>query len=359
KEDIQSVVNGLNNGLKEQLIAGVSGSARSMLVSIVQQSVERPVLLITHQLVHAQELYDDLVEFIGEENVHLYPVNELIASEIAVASPELRSQRIDALTQWSKRKNGILVAPIAAVKRILPPPDYWEKYQLPFTVGEEINIENYLTSFVDMGYERVSMVTTPGEFSVRGGIIDIYPITEEHPIRVELFDNEVDSIRYFDADTQRSLTKEQSVIVQPASELLLTEEDLLSAANRLEDGLQDTLSKMKNSEKKELLIETIEYDVDRLKNFERFQEMYKYIGYFYEKPASLLDYLPQDGIILLDEMNRIHETAVNLDKEEAEWYSSLLEAGKMIQKGKFSYDWESVWSRMHQPRLYMSVFLRH
>ncbi|GFZ82287.1 transcription-repair-coupling factor [Compostibacillus humi] len=359
KEDIQSVVNGLKNGLKEQLIAGVSGSARSMLVSIVQQSVERPVLLITHQLVHAQELYDDLVEFIGEENVHLYPVNELIASEIAVASPELRSQRIDALTQWSKRKNGILVAPIAAVKRILPPPDYWEKYQLPFTVGEEINIENYLTSFVDMGYERVSMVTTPGEFSVRGGIIDIYPITEEHPIRVELFDNEVDSIRYFDADTQRSLTKEQSVIVKPASELLLTEEDLLSAANRLEDGLQDTLSKMKNSEKKELLIETIEYDVDRLKNFERFQEMYKYIGYFYEKPASLLDYLPQDGIILLDEMNRIHETAVNLDKEEAEWYSSLLEAGKMIQKGKFSYDWESVWSRMHQPRLYMSVFLRH
>lgn len=359
KEDIQSVVNGLKNGLKEQLIAGVSGSARSMLVSIVQQSVERPVLLITHQLVHAQELYDDLVEFIGEENVHLYPVNELIASEIAVASPELRSQRIDALTQWSKRKNGILVAPIAAVKRILPPPDYWEKYQLPFTVGEEINIENYLTSFVDMGYERVSMVTTPGEFSVRGGIIDIYPITEEHPIRVELFDNEVDSIRYFDADTQRSLTKEQSVIVQPASELLLTEEDLLSAANRLEDGLQDTLSKMKNSEKKELLIETIEYDVDRLKNFERFQEMYKYIGYFYEKPASLLDYLPQDGIILLDEMNRIHETAVNLDKEEAEWYSSLLEAGKMIQKGKFSYDWETVWSRMHQPRLYMSVFLRH
>lgn len=359
KEDIQSVVNGLKNGLKEQLIAGVSGSARSMLVSIVQQSVERPVLLITHQLVHAQELYDDLVEFIGEENVHLYPVNELIASEIAVASPELRSQRIDALTQWSKRKNGILVAPIAAVKRILPPPDYWEKYQLPFTVGEEINIENYLASFVDMGYERVSMVTTPGEFSVRGGIIDIYPITEEHPIRVELFDNEVDSIRYFDADTQRSLTKEQSVIVQPASELLLTEEDLLSAANRLEDGLQDTLSKMKNSEKKELLIETIEYDVDRLKNFERFQEMYKYIGYFYEKPASLLDYLPQDGIILLDEMNRIHETAVNLDKEEAEWYSSLLEAGKMIQKGKFSYDWESVWSRMHQPRLYMSVFLRH
>src|SRR5690606_3741416 len=148
KEDIQSVVNGLKNGLKEQLIAGVSGSARSMLVSIVQQSVERPVLLITHQLVHAQELYDDLVEFIGEENVHLYPVNELIASEIAVASPELRSQRIDALTQWSKRKNGILVAPIAAVKRILPPPDYWEKYQLPFTVGEEINIENYLTSFV-------------------------------------------------------------------------------------------------------------------------------------------------------------------------------------------------------------------
>src|SRR5699024_12605130 len=93
---------------------------------------------------------------------------------------------------------------------MLPPPKYWDMYQLIFTVGEEINLDMYLSHLVDMGSERVSMVTTPGEFSVRGGIIDIYPMTEEYAVRIESFDVEVDSLRYFDADTQRTLaTKEQ------------------------------------------------------------------------------------------------------------------------------------------------------
>ncbi|WP_085993737.1 transcription-repair coupling factor [Oceanobacillus senegalensis] len=359
KEDIQSIINGITGGMKEQLVAGLSGSARSMLVSVINESISKPVLLVTHQLVHAQQLYDDLVELVGEDHVHLYPVNELISSEIAFSSPELRSQRIEALTKWAKNKSGILLAPVAALKRILPPPNYWSKYQLTFTLGEEIDIEKYLAFLIDMGYERVSMVTTPGEFSKRGGIIDIYPITEENPIRIELFDEEIDSIRYFDAESQRSLSKMQEIIVGPATELLLTDEDIHAAADRVEKALGATLKKMKKSETKENLDEVIEADVGRLKNLERFQEMYKYIGYMYEKPASLLDYLSEDGLVILDEMSRIQETALNLDKEEAEWYSSLLETGKMVQNSRFSFDWQSIMDDMIQQRLYTSVFLRH
>lgn len=359
QEDIQSVINGITSGMNEQLVAGLSGSARSMLVSVINQSITKPVLLVTHQLVHAQSLYDDLVVFVGEENVHLYPVNELIASEIAFSSPELRSQRIEALTEWTKNKSGILIAPVAALKRILPPPNYWNKYQLTFTLGKEIDIEKYLTFLIDMGYERASMVTTPGEFSKRGGIIDIYPLTEENPIRIELFDEEIDSIRFFDAETQRSLSKLDEIIIKPVSELLLTDEDIMAAAGKLEDALAISLKKMKKSEVKEHLIETMEEDISRLKNIERFQEMYKYIGYFYDEPASLLDYLTKDGLVILDEMSRVQETAVNLDTEEAEWYSSLLESGKMVQNSRFSYDWQTVMDNMSQQRLYMSVFLRH
>lgn len=359
QEDIQSVINGITSGMNEQLVAGLSGSARSMLVSVINQSITKPVLLVTHQLVHAQSLYDDLVVFVGEENVHLYPVNELIASEIAFSSPELRSQRIEALTEWTKNKSGILIAPVAALKRILPPPNYWNKYKLTFTLGKEIDIEKYLTFLIDMGYERASMVTTPGEFSKRGGIIDIYPLTEENPIRIELFDEEIDSIRFFDAETQRSLSKLDEIIIKPVSELLLTDEDIMAASGKLEDALAISLKKMKKSEVKEHLIETMEEDISRLKNIERFQEMYKYIGYFYDEPASLLDYLTKDGLVILDEMSRVQETAVNLDTEEAEWYSSLLESGKMVQNSRFSYDWQTVMDNMSQQRLYMSVFLRH
>ncbi|API92319.1 transcription-repair-coupling factor [Virgibacillus pantothenticus] len=359
KEDIQSIINGVLAGMDEQLVAGLSGSARGLLVSVIRGEINKPVLLVTHQLVQAQQLYDDLVGFVGEEDVHLYPVNELIASEIAIASPELRSQRIESLTAWSQKKSGILIAPVAALKRILPPPAYWGKYQLPFKLGNEIDVDHYLTSLIDMGYDRVSMVTSPGEFSKRGGIIDIYPITEKHPIRIELFDEEIDSIRYFDAETQRSLDKLQELTVGPATELLLTESDIYAAGERLEEALANTLKTLKTQEAKETLAEVVQRDVERLKNLEHFPEMYKYIGYLYNTPASLLDYLPADGQIILDEMSRIQETALHLDTEEADWYSNLLASYQMVKNSFFSFDWHAIWERMKQPRLYMSVFLRH
>lgn len=359
KEDIESIINGISSGLNEQLVAGLSGSARSLLVSVLNESVNRPILLVTHQLAQAQQLYDDLVELAGEKDVHLYPVNELIASEIAIASPELKSQRIESLTAWSQKKKGILIAPVAAMKRILPPTNYWGQYQLNFRYGEEIQLENYLASLVDMGYERTEMVSAPGEFSRRGGIIDIYPVTETHPVRIELFGEEIDSIRFFDVESQRSLDKQDEVTVGPAEELLLTEEDLVSAAQRIEGALAASLQKLKSNEAKESLVDVIEQDIERMKNLEHFQEMYKYIGFLYEKPASLLDYLPEDGLIVMDEMSRVHETAVNLDTEEAEWYSNLLEMNKMVRDSRFSFNWNEVQENMNQQRLYMSVFLRH
>lgn len=359
ESDIQSIIDGINNGLNEQLVAGFSGSARSLFISIINQSIDRPILLVTHQLVQAQQLYDDLSEFTGNDDIYLYPVNELIASEIAIASPELKSERIEALTKWTSSQSGILIVPIAALKRILPPPIYWEKYQLPFNVGKAIDINSYLTSLVDMGYERSSMVTMPGEFSVRGGIIDIFPLTEDIPIRIELFDNEIDSIRNFDAETQRSLDKKEEVVIDPATELLLTKEDITYGAERIEQALATTLKEMQTSSEKEQLIETIEHDLDRLKSLEHFQELNKYIGFFYEHPASLLDYVPKNGLIILDEMSRIQETAKNLDVEESEWYSSLLQSHQMIKHSYFSFDWETVLEGIDQQRLYLSTFMRH
>ncbi|MGM8213040.1 transcription-repair coupling factor [Virgibacillus sp. W0430] len=360
KEDVQSIINGVSHGMKEQLVAGLSGSARGLLISIMSEAINKRTLVVTHQLIQAQQLYDDLSDFIGNERVFLYPVNELIASEMAFASPELKSQRIEALTNWLKLDSGILIAPVAALKRILPPLSYWEKYQLPFKVGDSIQMDMYLQAFVDMGYERVEMVTAPGEFSIRGGIIDVYPVTEKYPLRIELFDDEVDSIRYFDADTQRSKDKRATIVVGPATELLLTKEDMMSGAERLEAALIHSLKKMKASEAKEKLMEVMEYDISRLKELEQFQELYKYVDYLYESPASLLDYVPNNGFIILDEMSRIQEAAANLDTEEAEWYSSLLISNEMVKDSRFSYDWATIWDKITDySRIYMSVFLRH
>ncbi|WP_067841270.1 transcription-repair coupling factor [Amphibacillus sediminis] len=358
QDDVQSIVSGLNTHLKEQLITGLSGSARSVWISSIHQEMQQPVLIITNQLIQAQQLYDDLVELLEPEQVHLYPVNELLAAELSISSPELRSQRISALSSWTQQKNSILIAPVAALKRILPPLDYWQHFRLSFQVGKEINIEEYLVQLIQMGYERVEMVSSPGEFSMRGGIIDIYPITEVNPLRIELFDNEIDSIRYFDATTQRSLEKLSEIVVLPITEMLLTHQDMTRASNRLEEALARTVSKMENSAK-EQLYDLISHDISRLQAHEKFEDMYKYGHYFYESSTSLLDYLPSNGYMILDEIGRIQESAQNLDKEEAEWLESMLAEYKMVRDLTLSFDWNYIWHHMSHPKVYLSVFLRH
>ncbi|SEO92986.1 transcription-repair coupling factor (superfamily II helicase) [Amphibacillus marinus] len=358
-QDIQSVVSGLSSGLKEQLITGLSGSARSMWISTIQAASKRRLLIITNHLSQAQQLYDDLNELINPEAVHLYPVNELLVAEMAVSSPELRSQRIGSLTAWAQQREGVLIAPVAALKRILPPISYWETFKLYFKLGEDINIDQYLAKLVKMGYERVDMVASPGEFSMRGGIIDLYPITEDHPVRIELFDEEVDSIRFFDANSQRSLEKVDKVTILPVTELLLTGEDMSRAADRLENSLAAALKKNKNANEKAALHEQIHHDLDRLRRREGFEDMYKYNQYYYDQPSSLLDYLGNDGYIFIDEIGRVQESAQILDKEEAEWIATLLADYKMVPDLSLSFDWSNIWAMMVQSKIYLSVFLRH
>lgn len=359
KEDIASILDGISSGMQEQLIAGLTGTARSMFISAVDFAQKRKKVIITHQLIHAQSLYDDIIEFSNNPDIYLYPVNELIAAEMAIASPEMRATRIKSLTKWLDSEAGTLIVPIAATKRMLPPATYWEKYQLKFKDGESISLKDCLHLLVEMGYERTEMVTAPAEFSVRGGIIDVYPATENHPIRIELFDDEVDSIRYFDADSQRSLGKISELTIGPAKEMLLTKEDSHRAAERLEKSLANTLKKMKASDAKERLMQEIEHDIERLKDGESFQEMYKYSSFFYDQPTSLLDYIPKDGLIILDEMARIQEAAQNLDAEEAELHQSLLEQQQIVSDMTFSFDWEDLKGKLNRQRVYMSLFLRH
>lgn len=358
-KDIQSIISGIESGMKEQLIAGLSGSARSLLVANVQQALDRPLLFITHQLNQAEQLYDDLSGLVDESLVHLYPVNELLASEVAVASPELRSERIQALSSWMKQKRGIIIAPVAALKRFLPPVSYWNNHLKQMRVEDILDIDKTINSFVQMGYERTPMVSTPGEFSIRGGIIDIYPITEDHPVRIELFDEEIDSIRHFDVGTQRSLEQREQIEILPATEIILTDQDLIAGADRMEKSLRKSLTRMTNAEAKEALIESVSFDIERLKEAERFPEMHTHVSYFYEQPASLLDYLPEDGLIIFDEMSRIQETATHLDQEEDEWFKNLLLTNQLLQDSTFSFRWDDVWARVTMQRLYLSVFLRH
>lgn len=357
--DLQAVSDGFKQGMKQQLVAGLTNAAKTLWFSSLYENNKESMVIVTHNLYQAQKIYDDLIELLNPEDVFLYPVNELITSEIATASPELRSQRIEVLNHLAHGKQGVIVTPVAGLRRLLPPMKRWKDSMLTFSMGDDIDLEALLIQLVSMGYERVDMVTAPGEFSVRGGIIDIYSLTNEEPIRIELFDTEVDSIRLFDSETQRSDKKLQSIDIGPARELMLSAEDFLKGSERLDQALADTLKKVKNKKMKETLMENISFEINQMKEYQFFQGITKYASLFYDKKTSLLDYLSPSNLIVFDEISRVQEMAEQLDKEEGEWYTALLEKCEIVQDLTLSFDWETILNGTRSPKLFMSLFLRH
>lgn len=357
-QEIKTIIDGLSRGKKEQLIAGITGPGRGLVISAIYEAKRQKQIIVTHQLNHAQQLYEDITEFSENENVYIYPVNELLAAEMAVSSPEMQSARINALSNWLRSDDGILIAPIAAFKRMMPPQSYWADFQISYQTGHEIPLNEMLLQLVQMGYQRADMVTAPAEFSLRGGILDIYPSTEKYPVRIELFDEEVDSIRYFDADTQRSMEKMAEITIGPAQEVLLKEADFQIIAERIEGALGKQLKKMKSSEEKETLYELTMADIEKFKAKETFTDMYKYSQYFYQKHHNLLDYLPQNGLLIFDEMNRIQEIAHTMDREEVDFYKTLLSQGKLLGQTTFSFTYDAIEQKARHQKVYLSLFMK-
>ncbi|WP_257351327.1 transcription-repair coupling factor [Pseudalkalibacillus decolorationis] len=359
QDDFKSLVSGMKEGLKEQLVSGLSGSARTMMMACLYHTNQSPQLIVTHNLFQAQKLYEDLVALVGEDHVSLYPVNELTSAEIAIASPELKSQRIDVLNKLSKQTKGIIVTPIAGLRRMIPPRSVWKSSQITFEVGTDIDLGQLKDRLVAIGYERSDMISSQGEFSLRGGILDIFPFTEPQPIRIELFDTEVDSIRSFDVETQRSEKQVDQISIGPAAEVLLYEEHFQNGITKVEQGLAQSLKKVKDERVKEKLSEHIGYELEQLRQKQTFQGTYKYIAYYYDEPASLLDYLPEKTVVIMDEISRIQETSTQLEKEEAEWQIALLNQGEILSGVTLSHQYEELLQHSNKSFVYLSLFLRH
>ncbi|MEO4055551.1 transcription-repair coupling factor [Solibacillus sp. CAU 1738] len=342
----------------DQLVTGLTGSARPVFLQTIYKETEKPIYILSPNLLQAQKLVDDLISLVGEDAVHYYPADEFIAADMSVASPELRAQRIATLDRLASGKRGIYVIPIAGMRKMLTPIEQWKSNFLQAKVGEDITIEKWLTQLVVMGYSRSQMVTTPGEFAMRGGIIDIYPPYAESPIRIELFDTEVDSIRTFSADDQRSIDKLNDVCILPATEILLSKEARVRLAERLETALAKSLKKVKKQEIQELLYQNINYDIALLKEGNLPDSVTKYGSLLFEKETFLGDYFARDGVVFFDELGRIQEVMDAWEREETEWFLSLIEEGQMLHEVKPSFKFKEVLAMIRQNKIYFALFSR-
>ena len=356
--DYQSIISGIRKGMREQLISGLAGSSRQVMIAALKRELEQPILVVTHNMFAAQKIAEDLVECLSPDEVLLYPANELVAAEAAISSPEILAQRMDVLIRLSQGYRGIVVVPFSGVRRYLPLSEVMASSRIELRVGQSLALEAFLRQMVELGYVRVEKVEGKGEMSVRGGIVDLYPLTSIHPYRIEWFDDEIDSIRTFDPADQRSLEKLESYIVPPCQELTADKTRFENAAQQAADRLEQQLQKMTDRTAKDKLRSEIGQEIDKLRDHQYFPEIYKYISLLYPERQTLFDYLPKDTLLIYDEPTRLIETGRQLERDEVEWATHLLSGGKALPSLPIARPSDEVLYTRPFPTLFLSLFLR-
>ncbi|WP_072337950.1 MULTISPECIES: transcription-repair coupling factor [unclassified Paenibacillus] len=356
--DFQSVVSGIRSGMREQLVAGLTGSSRQVMLASLYEELRQPLFVVTHNMFAAQKMFEDLEELMPPGQVLLFPAQELLAAEAAIASPEMLAQRIDALSQLAAGFRGIVVVPYAGMRRLLPQQEAIAAARMSIEVGQTLELENWIGRLVEFGYERVERVENKGEMSVRGGIVDLFPLTSPHPFRIELFDVEIDSIRSFDQADQRSMDKYERLDITPCREIITDRNRLQSAAQHAYELLQDQLGKMSDRAAKDKLLEGIGHEIELMREGQQFPGIFKYMGLLYPDKQTLLDYMPKDTVLLVDEPARLLETAKQLEKDESEWITNSLADGKALPQLTLSKSFETLLYKRPYPTLFVSLFVR-
>ncbi|GGA51025.1 hypothetical protein GCM10010917_40360 [Paenibacillus physcomitrellae] len=358
--DFGSLTAGIEAGMKEQLVSGLSGSSRQIMLAALHEQTQRPLLVVTHNMFSAQKIADDLQEALSSNQVLLYPANELVAAESAISGPETLSQRIDVLLKASQGFRGIIVVPYSGVRKLLPAPEAMAGAGIQVQLGGTLRLEAFLTKMIELGYERVERVESRGEMSVRGGIIDFYPLMSPTGLayRIELFDEDVDSIRVFDPADQRSVEQVKDIFITPCKELIADAERLERAAEQVDRKLSAQLEKMTDRQAKSLLQGEISREMEMLREHVYFADIYKYISLIYPEQKTLFDYMSEDTLLILDEPARLLETAKQLERDEAEWNLHLFQNGKSLPELPLSVHSDKVLYHRPFQTLFLSIFLR-
>lgn len=324
-------------------IHGISDVQKSVITAALSKKMNKSCLIITHNDILARKIYED-ISFFDSDASMLLPSSEMIFYKIDAKSNDDRISRIKALSKIRTKDRLIICTSVEALLAKMGEPETFYSRFMDISPGDMMPIGEFAEYFVATGYERVDMIEGRGQFSIRGGIIDVYPPTEDYPIRFELFGDEVDSIRYFDINNQRSLKKLNKIELTPMRELLLNKDDFHKGAINLEKALEKRIKFLQNSGKKKAMGETLKEkvweDIEKIRQNSYFEGIERYSPFFYDKHYSIVDYL-EDFILVVDEPNRVRQRYDNIRLEFLEHFKNLLEEGKVLPEQletQFTYD---------------------
>ena len=297
------------------LVSGAGDSVQNHISAALTESGEMTVI-ITPNDVKAQAVYEDM-QFYFPDRTFLFPAKDPLFYSADVHGSMIEEERAVVLKALVNREVSVLVLSVEALYDRMVPPEIWESFILHKRMGGKLPLIPTVEQLVRMGYERVDQIEHAGQFAVRGGLIDIFPMTDDNALRIELWDDEIDSIRVLDTETQRSQHRLADFTIFPAGEIVLDEERILKGSERILAEMKATAAKLRKEElleEAERLEEVQSYFVTRLGGG-RFRGREAYVSLFYEDPACILDYVPEETLIILQEPGRIREKIRVLEQE--------------------------------------------
>ncbi|MGQ4046672.1 transcription-repair coupling factor [Streptococcus suis] len=338
---------GLNKSTR-QLLLGLTGTSKSLVMATAYDSMAEKIMIVTATQNDAEKLVADLVAIIGSENVYNFFTDDSPIAEFVFASKERTQSRIDSLNFLTdSTSSGILVASMAACRVLLPSPETYKGSKIKLEVGQEIEVDKLVNNLVNIGYKKVSRVLTQGEFSQRGDILDIFDMQAETPYRIEFFGDEIDGIRIFDVDSQKSLENLDEISISPASDIILSSEDYSRASQYIQTAIEQSTLEEQQSYLREVLADMqTEY---------RHPDLRKFLSCIYEQSWTLLDYLPKSSPLFLDDFHKISDKQAQFEKEIADLLTDDLQKGKTVSSLKY---FASTYAelRKYKPATFFSSF---
>ena len=289
-------------------------------------------LAVTYDDSRAKEIYEGFRNF--TDKVWLYPARDLLFYSADIHGNLLTRQRIEVLKRLLTEPGGVVVTTVDGLMDHLLPLSLLKSRTISIQCGQTLDLEELKSQLAAVGYERMAQVDGMGQFSIRGGIVDIFPLTEETPIRIELWDDEVDSIRSFDVESQRSVEELSQAVIYPAAEVVLDEarlEEGLRAIEEEEKTYEKALRDQHKSEAAHRISQAVKEFVESVREGWRLGGLDGYIHYFCREAVSFLDYFPESSsLIFLDEPLRLKEKSETVELEFRESMSHRLENGYML-----------------------------
>lgn len=314
------------------LVTGIDETARAIFIAGLYTNEPKQMLVVEANPQKRNILLDDLTQLLGEDIVYEFPEEETLAIEYSISSFESRAQRVQILNKLQAGEALVVVTSVAGLRKRLTPLHLWQEQSLLLQVGESYEIDNLRERFVQLGYTNEGMVDAPGQFAIRGGIVDFYSLDLAQPVRLDFFDVELDSIRFYNPETQESTENIEQVALTPVSDVVFPIQQQQALLETLRKEAADAAKKVQDDATRESFRTGMDYQLAQLSAGEGLTYASAYLSYIDPEGTSILTYMQADAWLMVQEFHKIQQQEQQIIEENQYWLEQETARGLLLPK---------------------------